>query len=318
MLELYRLIWSRTRPQQLVLIVLSIVTALLAIVPLELQRHIINGLAHDKETPRVLATLCGAYLAVVLTKRGLACLVNFQSAMLGEHIVRRLREWIYGRVGEITARPDPQQSQGTQPGTVITMISAEAETLGRFVGTSIQAPLLQVGTMLSVSGYMLVREPALGLIAIAVIIPQAIAFTLVQRRINTCIKDRTTVLREAGDMVVGEVSAGDRSGGSEQEILSSFGQIFDIRKRLNALKIGMKFFVAALNVLGRVSILFFGGLLVLEGQSEVGIVVAFLSGFGKVTQPTTKIITFFRNANSAVVQYNMLKGILGGLPQIIR
>ena len=43
------------------------------------------------------------------------------------------------------------------------MIATEAEAIGKFVGDCISTPIVQVGTQLSVLGYMLFTEPRLGL-----------------------------------------------------------------------------------------------------------------------------------------------------------
>src|ERR1700751_1256116 len=49
MRELYAYVWRSSAPQQIVLIILAIIAAVLATAPLELQRHIINTLAgHEK------------------------------------------------------------------------------------------------------------------------------------------------------------------------------------------------------------------------------------------------------------------------------
>jgi len=45
MRQFYDYVWRSSAPQQIVLIILAIMAALLAMAPLELQRHIINTLA---------------------------------------------------------------------------------------------------------------------------------------------------------------------------------------------------------------------------------------------------------------------------------
>jgi hypothetical protein len=58
MREFYEYVWRSSAPQQIVLIVLAIIAAVLAAAPLELQRHIVNTLA-EHEKPERLAWLCG-------------------------------------------------------------------------------------------------------------------------------------------------------------------------------------------------------------------------------------------------------------------
>ena len=49
MRDFYKFVWRSSASQQIVLIILAVMAALLAMAPLELQRHIINTLAgHEK------------------------------------------------------------------------------------------------------------------------------------------------------------------------------------------------------------------------------------------------------------------------------
>jgi hypothetical protein len=57
MREFYAYVWRSSASRQIVLIVLAIMAALLAMAPLELQRHIINTLAGREKAER-LALLC--------------------------------------------------------------------------------------------------------------------------------------------------------------------------------------------------------------------------------------------------------------------
>jgi hypothetical protein len=82
MRELYGYVWRSSAPQQIVLIILAIIAAVLATTPLELQRHIINTLA-GHERPERLAVLCGGYLIAALSIGGLKYTVNIKSSGLG-------------------------------------------------------------------------------------------------------------------------------------------------------------------------------------------------------------------------------------------
>ncbi len=54
MLDIYQRIWRATGPAQIVLVVLSLSVAALAVVPLQYQKDIINGLAGDMERHELL------------------------------------------------------------------------------------------------------------------------------------------------------------------------------------------------------------------------------------------------------------------------
>jgi ABC-type bacteriocin/lantibiotic exporter with double-glycine peptidase domain len=51
------------------------------------------------------------------------------------------------------------------------------------------------------------------------------------------------------------------------------------------LKFGLKFLVSGLESAGVFLLLFVGGIMVLNGKTEIGIVVAFISGLGRVLDP---------------------------------
>jgi hypothetical protein len=78
MREFYAYVWRSSASRQIVLIILSVI-ALMAMAPLELQRHIINTLAGHEKAER-LAWLCGAYLIAALSIGGLKYLLNIKSA----------------------------------------------------------------------------------------------------------------------------------------------------------------------------------------------------------------------------------------------
>src|SRR5271166_5049632 len=94
MREFYAYVWRSSASRQIVLIILAAMAALLAMAPLELQRHIINTLA-GREKVQNLGWLCGAYLIAALAISGLKYTLNIKSAGLGEFMIRSLRQDIF-------------------------------------------------------------------------------------------------------------------------------------------------------------------------------------------------------------------------------
>ncbi len=95
MREFYAYVWRSSASRQIVLIILAVMAALLAMAPLELQRHIINTLAGHEKADR-LAWLCGAYLIAALSIGGLKYLPDY--ALSSANLRRR-----YGIGGVRTA-----------------------------------------------------------------------------------------------------------------------------------------------------------------------------------------------------------------------
>jgi ABC-type bacteriocin/lantibiotic exporter with double-glycine peptidase domain len=296
--DLYRAIWRVTGRQQLLLIVLSLLVAGLAAVPLKLQQLVVNDFTYGGGVRR-LAWLCLAFLAAVLLSAGLKFLLGLRLSVAGEGAVRLIRERLYrnavGRAGE-----PPQR------GSLVAMLAAEAEAVGAFAGSAIATPLLQVGTLASVIGFIALSQPWLGLLALAVVAPQAAIVVGLQKRINARVKERVQHLRDVAD----RISAADLAA-VDEAVLADFAAIYETRRRLFLLKLSSKFLLGAIGALGKVGILFLGGWLVLRGRSDVGTVVASLAGLTRIDGPWRELIAFFRQASVVRVKFGLLAGPLG-------
>ena len=76
------------------------------------------------------------------------------------------------------------------------MAVAEAEPIGGFVGMAISEPLLQVGILVSVIGYMTFLEPWTLVLCAAFLLPQLLFVPLLQQAINRRAGERITTLRK--------------------------------------------------------------------------------------------------------------------------
>lgn len=295
--QLYRVIWQFTRRQQLMLIVLAVLVAGLAAAPLKFQQLVINNLVEDAELAHI-AWLCAGFATVALLSAGLKFLLNFRLSVLGEQIVLRIRQRLYENYVADTRADDPGRPKR---GTLVTMLAAEAEAVGTFAGSAIAIPLMQFGTLTSVIAFIAVSQPWLGLLALGVVVPQALIVVLMQARINRRVRERVQALRDASD----RISESDLRQ-IEHEISADFDQVFVARRRVFLLKLSTKFALNAISLAGTVGILFLGGWLVLEGRSDVGTVVASMLGLKRIEGPWRELVAFFRNASTVRVKYAML------------
>ena len=134
MRELYAHVWRASAVQQIVLIVLAIIAAVLATAPLELQRHFINTLAGHEKFER-LGWLCGSYLIAAFGIGVLKYVVNLKTAGLGESMIRSPREEVL-RSSLSSATPDATPDENNKSGALVTTISSQAEAARKFVGTA--------------------------------------------------------------------------------------------------------------------------------------------------------------------------------------
>ncbi len=227
-------------------------------------------------------------------------------------MILSLRQDMYGSSSPLTSDGTLDETTKDKAGTFVTMISSEAEAVGKFVGDCISTPMVQAGTLLSVLGYMLYIEPRLGLVVLLIAVPQVFAVPMIQRRINTLVRERVRTLRRAGDLVVEDMRGDSASAASRgSEIGKEFETIYGVRLRVFKLKFGLKFLVSGLESVGVFLLLFAGGIMVLNGKTEIGIVVAFISGLGRVLDPWRELIAFVRSTSAAKVQFDLIEGTLG-------
>jgi ABC-type multidrug transport system fused ATPase/permease subunit len=312
MRELYAYVWRSSASQQIVLIILAIIAAVLATAPLELQRHIINTLAGHEKVER-LGWLCGGYLIPALGIGGLKYLVNIKSSGLGEYMIRSLREAVLGSFSAST-NPDatPDETRKARSGALVTTISSQAEAVGKFVGDCISTPIVQAGTLLSVLSYMLYTEPRLGVVVLFISVPQLFLVPMNQRRLNVYVRERAHALVRAGDLMVDPaLQRGTSAGSLSSEISKAFETIYFARLHTFKLKFGLKFIISALQSMAVFILLFVGGMMVLNGETEIGIVVAFISGLDRVLEPWREMIAFVRSTSAARIQYDLIQSTLG-------
>jgi hypothetical protein len=142
----------------------------------------------------------------------------------------------------------------------VTMLASEAETVGAFAGGAIASPLVQLGTLISVISFIFASQPRLGVLALAVVFPQAAIVVALQNRINQRVRERVQAVRDASD----RISVSDLRR-VEDEVLADFRDAFEARRRIFRLKLSAKLALGAISALGKVGVLFLGGWLVLDG-----------------------------------------------------
>jgi ABC-type multidrug transport system fused ATPase/permease subunit len=295
LVELYGRIWELTWRAQLLLIVLSISVAVLSAVPLQFQKSIVNGLEETMQQDRLIL-LCAGYLAVMALTSVLRFAMNYRSQTLGENVIRRIRISIY----EDRLRYSQSEGRDTR-GQLVTMIANEAEELGRFAGQAIASPFLQIGTLISVIGFIAYTQPYLGIFLLLVIVPQAAIVLSLQKSINEKVAVRVRVLRRSTSAITAEVLEK-----TQQAVLDDFDEIYEVRRRIFKLKVSMKLALNIIFGMGTVGILLLGGLLFIDGRTDIGSIVAALSAIARINEPWRTLIAFYRELSAVLVRYQLL------------
>ncbi|MFD0909214.1 ABC transporter transmembrane domain-containing protein [Ruegeria arenilitoris] len=301
MLQLYSAIWRASAGRQVILILLSLSVAALAAAPLEFQRDIVNHLTSDNiEAPHLLLLGAGM-MGVILLSLALKWVLGYRAGTLGEDMIRRIRQLLLARTVDVD-----ESGENVRKGTMTTAISAEAEELGKFAGGAFSDPVVQIGTLVSVIGYISSTQPWLGLIALSMIAPQILIVLVSQRKVNVFVADRVRILRSATDhLTIEDIEA------VTQEVHDQFDAIYETRRRMFLWKLSAKFLLSVINGAGTVGVLMLGGWLVLQGESDVGTVVAATSGLARIQGPTGFLIAFYRQVSANRIKFELLLELFG-------
>jgi ABC-type multidrug transport system fused ATPase/permease subunit len=299
---------------QIWLSILTILIFLLTMAPLELQRRVINDAIGDRNLTSILQ-LCLAYVTVVLVQGGIKLWVNIYRSRVSETATRHLR--LSAR--KLSQEAAFREAEAARDGVQISVIVSEVDPVGGFVGMSVSEPLLQGGILFSVFGYMLFLQPMMALVCLGVFLPQLIFVPLMQRTINRRTKSRIKVLREVSVDMVNEATnqptAPERPRAeSDATYEQRTDRIFQIDMHIFRLKFSMNFLMNSMQHLAIAAILFVGGWLVVQGRTEVGTVVAFISGLDRVNDPWGDLVNYFREMTSTRVKYHLIARALNGKP----
>ncbi|KGM34345.1 ABC transporter ATP-binding protein [Inquilinus limosus] len=304
---LYRYIWRVSGRDQIFLSILAVAVFLLDLVPLELQRRIVNG-ALAKHALMQLVLLALLYVATVLAQGGLKLLLNVYRGSVSEAANRRLRLQLSPASNGGAAHPAPRRE-----GVDIAIIVSEVEAVGGFIGASVSDAVLNGGLLLAVFGYMLVLQPWMAAVAVLLFFPQFLFIPFLQKAINRRTERRIRVLRRLSVEIVDE--AADRRGPrADAPYRRQVDRIYSLNMQIFRRKFGMNFLMNLLHQLGVIGILFVGGWFVIQGRTEVGTVVAFISGLNRVNDPWGDLVNYFRDMTNARVKYRLIAAALGHRP----
>lgn len=286
--SLYAFVLQVSRQQQVRLALLTLALLPLSMLPLELQRRIVNDAVAHAELERLL--VYGAlYLGVLLLQGGLKFARDLYLHGIAESVTQLLRRRIVRR----------DTAADIEDGTRQSILAAESEKVGGFVAESIALPLLQAGTVISITGYMLAMEPLVAAVAIVFLVPSVVMVGFSQPVLNRLSRSKIQVVRALGQSVLGRASP-DASADALVE------RIYGLRLRFASLKIATKSFNNLVTGLGLLSILLVGGWMAIEDRTEIGIIVAFMSGYERMTGPVRDLLNFYRRQSMMRVQYRLV------------
>ena len=227
-------------------------------------------------------------------------MLNVYRNWVGERVSRDLRH----RVCRLIDSPSPAASGSTAQGIQASMIVSEIDPVGGFIGSSISEPLLQAGVLVTVLAYMFHVDIVMAGFVLALFLPQFVFVPLMQAAINRRAAARVQLLRHLSVSVV-------ESGRGEGRAAAMDGhwvdQVFHLNMGIFKLKVSMNFPMNLSTQLQVVAPLLAGGWAVYMERLELGGVVAFVSGIGRLTDPWGDLVNYFRDVNVTQVKFRLLR-----------
>lgn len=289
---------------QLVLLIVIIFVVFARVLPLEMQKRIINDSIALRNLNGLLV-YSAIYFAAITTASGLKLAINYLQALIGERAMSAMRQELYNHILHLPLR----FFRSTQPGMVVSSLITELSTAGTFAGMAFAVPITNVLTLLAFASYLLWLNTKLAAATLVIYPIVVFIIPLLQTKANSANKKRVDISRATASQIAESIS-----GIHEVQVHGAYSQegrkfkslIEDLRNtRIRwslfrfAIKTANNYFVG----LGPFIIFIFGGYLVMHGQLELGAMVAFLSAQEKLYDPWSELINFYQTYQDASVSY---------------
>ncbi len=290
---------------QAVMVVIILLTVGIRVVPLEMQKRIVNEAINLRKVD-LLITYCGIYLAAVVLASALKLLINIIQTRISQQVTAKMRKQLYHHILTMPLN----FFRNTQPGTVVNSLINELTIPGNFVGMAVAVPLINVVTLVAFFVYLLMLNPLLAVISFSIYPLMLYVIPLLQRQVNRDNKRRLDASRVLSSNIVESVSGIHevQANGAFAIESNKFDALVEHLKRIRikwsnykyGIKVMSNFFIS----LGPFLIFIVGGYLAIKGQLGLGALVAFLSAQEKLYDPWKELIEFYQVYQEGTVNYN--------------
>lgn len=271
---------------------LALAVAALGFAPVELQRRIIDDAIAEGDA-ELLLWLGAAYAGLLLAAQGAKAALMLYQGWLAESAARYTRRHLIGLHCAGLGKP-----RGN--GEAVSIIGPEVDKLAGFAGEGPSNAVQHSALLVIGVGYMLTVDAAVAAVGLLLLVPQALLTPLMQRRLNRLMRARVQAMRALGNRVAGQSLCPQATGGTV------LGRIYTNRMAIHAWKALTKGVLNLVNGLAPLSVLLVGGWLAIEGETTVGVIVAFVSGFQRLADPLRALIKFYRTCAQTEVQHRMI------------
>ena len=314
--SLFHWVFSGNAKLQFVLLFVIILIVFARVLPLEMQKRIINDSIALKNMDGLII-YSGIYLVAITAAGGLKLAINYLQALIGERAMNQMRKDLYEHILTLPLG----FFRKTQPGMVVASLMTELSTAGTFAGMAFAVPLTNILTLLAFAAYLLWLNTKLAAVTLLIYPIVVFVVPILQKRANKANKTRVDLSRSTSSQIAETISGIHevQVHGAFEEENKKFGSLADRLKLVRirwslfrfAIKTANNYFVG----LGPFIVFMFGGYLIMNGQLELGAMVAFLSAQEKLFDPWKELIAFYQTYQDASVRYKRTMGYFDAVPE---
>lgn len=322
--NLYRFILKHSLKQQVIIVLLSVLSFVPYYYYLSMPKAIVNQGIEGKgvEFPidllglgwvsldhtGYLLVLCFGFLGLVLVQQGFKYAINFFQGVAGERMLRRLRYDLYAQILRFPLPTFRRTSQGE----IIPMVIAEVEPIGGFIGESFALPIFQGGMLLVIFSFLLIQNPVMALAAVALYPIQFYFVPRMQAKVRALGRERIKNQRRLSDRI-GETVSGivelhthDASNRLLSEFSRRLGVSYRIRVEIFQRKFMIKFLNNFIQQLGPFFFFSIGGYLAIKGSLDVGTVVAAVNAHKEMAAPWKELLNHYQTREDVKQKYEQV------------
>jgi ABC-type multidrug transport system fused ATPase/permease subunit len=298
---------------QILLVLLIFGLVFLRVLPLEIQKRIVNEVLAVGDVAQLIV-YCLIFLLAVVLSNILKLAVNGLQTVIGQRALTDMRRELYQHI----LRLPLSFFRKTPTGTVVASLVTELAASANFVGAAVAIPLSNILTLVAIGAYLIWLNALLGVVTLSIYPLALFVVPLVQRGVNNWNRRRVDSSNRMASRItesvtgISEIHAQGSFQSEEQSYNSIIERLLKIRIIWTLYRYGVKvtnnFFVG----LGPVVVMLLGGYLLMQGETELGSIVAFLSAQEKLYDPWKEMIDFYQTQQDASVRYKKVMQIFEG------
>jgi len=289
---------------QLLLLLIILFLVFLRVLPLEIQKRLINEVLSQKNT-QLLVYYCLIYLGAVVCASLLKFTMNALQTHIGQRVMTDMRRELYSHILKLPL----SVFRRIQAGSVSSSIITELAPTSNFVGMAVSVPLSNILTLVAFAVYLIWLNPLLGVITLSIYPIALFVIPMLQSRVNSANRERVEGTRKVADQItesisgVHEVHAHGSFWTEEGKFNALAENLFRIRITWTLYRYGVKVLNNLFVGVGPIIVFILGGYLMIQGKIELGSIVAFLSAQEKLYDPWKELIDFYQIYQDASVRY---------------